>query len=274
MPVRKSKSRRSREARNWQGALMIGFVVLSLAGIAGSALYFVSQRRPIDAATNCPTDRLDHVTAVLIDLTDPISKTQQVALSNALTELRDKTPQYGRLDIYTITSAAGADRNPLFSLCNPGTGANIDSNLTGNRALADRIWKRDFGEKIDVALDQATRVTPMEASPLLEAVQFVAARTFGVPIVRDAGAKRLIVVSDLLHHSADLSLYRQTPQHSEFRRGQYYTRIKPQLQGASVELLVLFRETRRNAQQRPLQNFWEEHIREAGGRLELWKPLQ
>lgn len=268
--------RRSRKSNN-QTLIGVALIGIALLAIGGAGFWFMQKKleaRRIDQTTHCPTDHIDHITAVVIDLTDPISKTQSVALENALTTLKSAIPKYGKLDIYTITGATGADRDPAFSLCNPGSAADVSSELIGNRELASRIWQKEFGSKLDAVLQRALQVTPMEASPIFESIQFAAARSFGAELVRAAPEKRLVVVSDMLHHSAELSMYRQFVTHPEFRRTQYYTRIKPQLRGAAVDLYVLFRETRRNVQQKPWQDFWVAHFAEGDGRVDGWYPLQ
>jgi hypothetical protein len=271
MPPRKKKGD---GLASLMGIVMIGVFAVVVAG--GAGWYFMQRQaaRDVDPVTHCPKDRIDHVTAVVIDLTDLVSKTQAVAIENEMGKLRSSTPKYGRLDIYTILSAAGAARDPVFSLCNPGSGADVKSDLSGNRAMENRRFEEAFGARLDMILSEALKVTPTEASPIFEAIQFAAVRSFGGELVREAQSKRLVVISDMLHHSPEFSQYRPTPPHAEFRRSQYYARIKPQLRGATVDMYVIFRDTRRNVQQKPWQDFWVAHFQEGGGTVDGWYPLQ
>lgn len=280
--------RRSRGGRKKTGGtlgyLLSAFSILAIAGIVGGGIYFIANKRPVDSVTQCPTDHLDSIAAVVIDLTDPITKVQSLALENTLARLRDDLPKYGRLDLYTIVDATGTSRDPIFSMCNPGSGAQVADPLTGNKELADRLWKKRFGDKLAEAFDQATRVTPMEASPIFEAIHFAAVRSFGRPDSVGAKSKTLVIISDLIHNFRDVNMYRATPRFSEFRRTPYYLSVAPRLRevlpnntAIQVDIVahVIFRQTNRNVQTpNAFRDFWEDYVREAGGVFRVWNPVQ
>lgn len=258
------------------GVYILGaMAALGIIGLVGSGGYFMYNRRPIDPVTQCPTDHIDSIAAVVIDLTDPITKTQSIALENTLTDIRDGLPKFGRLDLYTIVDAAGSARDPIFSLCNPGSGAQVTDNLTGNKDLADRLWKRKFGDKLKESFDAASRVTPMEASPIFEAIHFAAVRSFGGHEAEAAPAKKLVVISDLIHNFRDVNMYKRVPTFNEFRRSSYYATVAPRLRGVELSAQVIYRETSRNVQfPNAFRDFWDDYVRDAGGTLVEWKRVQ
>lgn len=184
-------------------------VILGVFAAAGGYLYF--NKRSLDRETGCPTDHYDSITVALVDLTDPISPVQAAALSNALHAVRDAVPKFGRFEIYPLTSTRSSVIEPLFAGCSPGSGRDVDSRLYGNPELADRTWKKRFGEKVDGVVADLQRAAQQETSPLFEGVQSVAVTAFGKSLSEGARDKRVVIFSDMIHHTSDLSMYQGAP---------------------------------------------------------------
>jgi hypothetical protein len=262
---------RSNAVKTWVVAVLAS-AILGTFAVAGGYLYF--SKRPIDRVTGCPTDRYDSVTAVLVDLTDPVSPTQAAAIKNTLLKIRNDVPKYGRLEIYPLESTAKGVIQPLFAGCSPGSGRDVDSRIYGNPELADRLWRKQFADKVDGVLSSLLNMPEAETSPIFEAIQSVAVTAFGTPIAESAREKTLVVVSDMIQHTAELSLYRGAPPFERFKTTQYYLRVKPFLKGANVDVDLIVRETRREVQKPPLYKFWVDFIAASGGYLRDWKPMQ
>jgi hypothetical protein len=268
--------RRSRKSkRKAMTAIVVATVALVILGgfaTMGGYLYFT--QRPTDPQTGCPTDHIDSVTAVLVDLTDPISPTQGAALTNALTALRDAVPKYGRLEIYPLQATTQHTIQPLFSACNPGSSKDVDSRIYGNPELADRIWQKQFGQKLDAVISRLTSAEETDASPIFEGIQSVAVTAFGSPSAQGASDKKLVIVSDMIQHSGDLSMYKTVPKFETFKTSQYYMRVKPLLRGANVDIDLIVRETRKDVQKPELYKFWVSYLGASDGFLQNWEPMQ
>ena len=272
-------SRRPRHAGGQGGiplrAWIIGTAaVMILAVLGGTGVYLNFSKRSTDRATGCPTDRYDSVTIALVDLTDPINPTQAAALRNALLKIRNEVPKFGRLEIYPLKPTTMTTIEPLFGGCSPGSGREVDSRFYGNPELADRLWTKLFASNVNTVIGQLSSLSPQDNSPLLEAIQSVAVTAFGTPIAENAADKRIIVFSDMIHHTPQMSMYQGAPAFERFKKEQYYLRVKPTLRGANVDVYLIVRETRKNVQQPPLYKFWLEHAADAGGYLRKWEPLQ
>jgi hypothetical protein len=246
--------------------------ILGTFAVAGGYLYF--NKRPIDRTTGCPADHYDSVTAVLVDLTDPVTPTQAEALKNELTKVRNGIPKYGRLDIYPLESTAKSVIRPLFAGCSPGSGRDVDNGLYGNRELADRLWQKEFASKVDGVLGRLLDMPEAENSPIFEAIQSVAVTSFGTPIAENAREKTLVVISDMIQHTPELSMYQGAPSFNQFKMIQYYLRVKPFLKGANVDVDLIVRETRRDVQKPVLYKFWVDFFAASDGYLRDWKPMQ
>lgn len=269
-----SRRRRRRDKGRALGWIYGTVGAATIIAIAAAAIVMRFGARETDRATGCPKDRYDSVTVVLIDLTDPVNAVQAAALRNALLKIRNDVPRYGRLEIYPLNPTREKAIEPLFAGCSPGSGRDIDSSLYGNPELADRLWQKQFASKVDAVAADIRKLPTQDSSPLFEGLQSVAVTALGAPLAAPASDKRIIVISDMIHHTADLSMYQGAPAFERFKATQYYLRIKPMLRGANVDVLLIVRETRRNVQQPPLYRFWVEFAAASDGYLRNWEPLQ
>ena len=269
-PRRHSHLRKGKVA----GWIYGGIGAAVVAGIVATGILLNLGQRDTDRESGCPTDHFDSMTAVLVDLTDPITPTQAAALRNALLRIRNEIPKFGRLEIYPLEPTTTEVIKPLFAGCSPGSGRDVDNRYYGNPALADRIWHKRFADRVDAVAADIQKLEPQDSSPLFEGVQSVAVTAFGHPLAENAADKRLVIVSDMIHHTADLSMYQGAPTFAKLKNGQYYRRIKPSLRGAKLDVFLIVRETRKDVQQPPLYKFWVEFATAGDGFLRDWEPLQ
>lgn len=270
----RQRHRRARAGNGVKGWLLIGLAFLLLGGLVGTGVALKSGERTVDAASGCPTTGYDDATAVLIDLTDSITPVQAAALRNTLRKIRDEVPKYGRLDIYPLHATRFSALTTLFAACSPGNGREVDSRLYGNPELADRLWRERFAKEVDTVIAQLSDLVPQDSSPLFEGIQSVAVTSFGTPMGERVARKRFVIISDMLHHTSQFSMYRGAPDFRSFRQVQYYARTKPMLRGANVDVFLIVRDTRRDVQRPSLYKFWVEYLDSADGYLRNWEPLQ
>lgn len=246
--------------------VLVGIVVGSLMLRAGSTR--------IDKVNGCPTNGYDSITVVLVDLTDPVSPIQAAALRNALIDIRDSVPKYGRLEVYPLEPTTEHVIEPLFIACSPGNAKDVTSTLYGNPELADRIWHKKFANRLDGVVDRIRKLPDSQESPILEGIQSVSVTAFGDRLAEHAKDKRLIVISDMLHNTHDLSMYKTIPTFPAFKTTSYHARVWQSLRDVSVDVYIIARDTRHDVQKPPLYVFWVDYFEDAGGYLRSWKPLQ
>lgn len=268
---RRHRGSRSAVARGW---LLIGLALLLLANLVGVGVALKLEEKTLDRSSGCPTDGYSDATAVLIDLTDAITPVQAAALRNTLRKIRDDVPRYGRLEIYPLHPTENSALPALFAACSPGSGRDVDSRLYGNPELADKIWRERFATEVDAVIKQLEDAVPQESSPIFEGIQSVAVTSFGTPLGERVSRKRLVLISDMIHHTPQLSVYQGAPEVRTFRETPYYARTKPMLRGANVDVFLIVRDTRRDVQSPALYRFWVEYFQSAEGYLRNWEPLQ
>jgi hypothetical protein len=218
--------------------------VVLLGMLAGGGwLYFKGEQLhvPTDSQTLCPTDRpVAGLTVILLDASDAFSEGQLLQIKNALARVRDQMPRFGLLEMYTLS--AGDERlvKPVFHLCQPGTGADLNA-LYQNPQLAKERWEKGFKDKLDGELNQLLHAPDEATSPIFEAIQATAVRSFGDPAY-DEVPKRLIVISDLIQNvPGKQSQYKGLPSFEAFKTSPYFSQVRADLEKVQVDLYYLNR---------------------------------
>ena len=252
-PRRKDRKKRS----DLLGTIiMMGCAVVVIA-IGGAYFWYESQQTELDE-TFCPTSGPVSVTAVLIDRTDTLNAVQQDDVRQRLNGLRDSVPIHGLLAVYSVDSTEEGLLKPEFRLCNPGRGEEL-SKWVANPRLAQMRWEELFGHPLQEVFDSMVEGGSADSSPILESIQSVALSVFTGEKVKNAH-KELIVVSDMLQHTVELSHYRGENNFGRLRASNYYRRIHTNLDGAKVSILYIRRPTAKAAQSKEHVLFWKEYF--------------
>jgi len=258
-----SSDRLAASRQDWLGWVLIGGCVLLIGAAFGAAAWLQAGKRVVDPETLCPVDGPPPAHVVfLIDKTDPLTHRRVETLTAELHEARRSLGLGERLSVFLIHDRVEADFSPLFSRCSPGRGAQANE-LYENPRRIQRVFDQAFGEPVEQALAELVRATTAPRSPILEAIRLVAEW----PPFRDASRRRLVVVSDLLQNVESLSHYQPLPPFQELARGDYLSRVLPDLEAVEVSLQLIERPVGRRV--RSLQDtehaaFWDGYFMAAG----------
>jgi hypothetical protein len=278
---RQRKLRHSSAARRRRGNI-IGVVIAVccfcfLAALAGYVIWWGPKRLALDEFY-CPKDvPPTAVYAVLVDHSDAFTTIQQLAVRNRLDGLRAEVPKFGRLEIYRVVAEAEAvqDRDqiaPVFSLCNPGTGAELDE-LTGNPNLARKRWESGFDQPLQEVFQSLMTGGGAETSPIMESIQALALQAFARDGL-EATPKSLVIVSDMLHHTDKFSHYRSAPDFGQLKGTPYYRQLRSDLSGVKVTLLYLHRPEASGRQTPAHLRFWQAFFADQGAILAHFIPIE
>lgn len=249
-----------------------GLVALSLLGV-GAAFYIKSRSAavPTDPATLCPTERPPSgVTVILLDVSDKFSEPQRIQIQNHLGRLRDSIPRFGLVEVYTVDRLRRRVTEPVVHVCNPGTGADL-SRIYQNPELARKKWD-DFAAKLTSDIDRQMSAPALSTSPIFEAIQSAALRTFGNP-AHDGLPKQLVIVSDLLQHvPGELSMYSEVPDFESFEGTPYFSRVRADLDGVSVLVFYLARPQVAKQDRRHVA-FWDEYFDSQGASVQAVEKI-
>lgn len=239
----------------WRGA--IALMMTSVFGLFAAAA--MNQPPQLDAATGCRIDRQDPVhTIILVDQSDPFIETDHAWVRALVSDEARSLPKYGRLTLAVPNSALPHDPRTVVSVCSPGSSAAANP-LFQNPRMIEQAWRGRFEAPLIAAADEILLDTVAPSSPLLEAVFTLSARPDFQPHVP---ARRMILVSDLMQHSRDFSMYRTGTAYEPFEASALNA-MRPRLDG--VEMVA--RIVPRPEYDLPLvevRAFWERWLKEAG----------
>ena len=251
--------------REKQGAIVnIVAVVLAVCLVAGIYLSVASSRRDLDPVTLCPGDPVS-TTVLLVDVTDPLNVAQRQDFANQLVRLKNPIPRYGTLVVSKVDAPSSSLLSPVIVRCNPGS-ATDESDATGDPSGVQRLRDEKFDKPLDAAFERLATSSAADRSPILESMQSVALTEFQKPGA-ETRPRKLVVVSDLLQNTADLSFYRRLPDPASFTDEPGFRRTRTDLRGVSIELWMLERPDARETQPRALADLWDRIVTAQGGDL-------
>jgi hypothetical protein len=267
--ARPSRGRRTvtaeREARETRGAIIkIAAVVFVVGAFAALYLTVASKNRRLDPVTLCPADPAS-VTVLLVDVTDPMNAAQRQDFMNQLVRLKNSIPRYGQLIVTKVDATSGRLLAPVITRCNPGTAADV-SDATGNPAAVQKRWDEGFDKPLQAAFDALAVANGAEQSPILESIQSVNLTELQRP-GSESRPKKLVVVSDLLQNTPQISFYGRLPDAGEFVSSAAFRRVRTDLKSVDVELWMLERADASSTQPRALADLWDQIVTAQNGTL-------
>ena len=264
MPRQQSASDRRRQGEKWRAIrnILIGLSIISL--LAVFYVKTIMSQRDLDNVTLCPFEPVA-VTVLLVDVTDPLSLPQRQDFVNQLEALIQQIPRYGKIVIAKVDPIADSLLVPIITRCNPGSSNDV-SELNGNPGKLARMRHDQFVEPIRAAFDQLLVASGADRSPILESVQSINLTELQRG-TSDGASRRLIVASDLLQNTGEISFYKRLPPADELINSPAFRRVRTDLRQTDVELWMLQRNDSSSTQPRALPDLWGEIIESQGGRL-------
>ena len=254
-------------------ALISGLAIIAAIGIAAVVwIVSINPLKDVDVATFCRTKGDRSVTLVLVDATDPLTVAQDQRLKAQLMLLRDGLPRFDRIVLYAIDSTKpdGVGK-PLVDACNPGKASDIDELRETARIVQDK-YNKLFDTPFQKALKQIMAAQTQDRSPILEAIDAATNRTFGSLKPDPRLSKRIIIISDMLQNTNDLTFYSgQVPQFPEFNSSDAFRLHRPSLSGVSLVVWEINRPTRsiaeRSIRRSEIARFWSNYFKAEGAVL-------
>ena len=246
--------------------IALGVTVAVLVALAASALW---PRGEYDPKTLCPQDGDYSRTAVLIDATDSLSKTQVKTIREEIDTLRERLALHEWVGIFVLDEDNLVLPSPEVALCYPGDESTANP-LYENPRQIRRRFEREFRAPIKAAVERLAGLPSKPTSPILEMIRAVALdRNFD-----STKGRRLIVVSDLLQNVADYSHYRTSPDFEQWRDTPYAREfLQLSLLDVDVDILYLKRTDARSLQTRGHVAFWEDYFDAVGAVVHTLKPI-
>lgn len=255
---RQTSSRRRRDTDSFPWVIAVAFAVGVTAIVGGFGwLWFQANANRVELAGDlCRTTGPIEQTIVLVDATDPISPLTQKEILTRLSDQASAVPTNGRFELRTLEPGQSRT-NQIFSLCNPGSGSEIDG-LTGNPEAARRRWEENFDQPLQNAMQRVTTGSSGDTSPIMAALQQIAVDRLTSWAEREIPT-RIVVVSDMIENTPDFSMY--APEGADilaYSGSRAAAAYSVDLAGATVDLWFLRRDTTLSSVD--VMNFWAEWI--------------
>jgi hypothetical protein len=194
------------------GAILL-VAAVSLAGGGFYAMHALKQKR-FDPETLCPIEGTKAVTLILIDKTDPLTMAEQARIRSLTAAERDSAQRGDRITIKLLRQKDGTSETVLDTvadLCSPGADANP---LFENPKRTAARYRNAFVEPMEAALASVKDAGSAPASPIAQSVHTSVEGAAG----RDGQRLKLILISDLMEHTATASAYSGTLSEAALRR--------------------------------------------------------
>ena len=215
-----------------KGIVIIGVCAFFFVGLGGLAIYIQSTKVEIDEHTLCPTKDLPSGhTALLVDRTDPLAKKQTEWLFLKINQIKTNLAVHEKLSIVPITKGSGKFLNPIFSLCSPRQGTNVNPWYESQRLLQKK-FNEQFGLPLKKVLGALRKGENYDQSPIMETIQRLSERNDFSPALN---RRQLIIASDMLQNAGHISHYKKYSS-DFFFKSDYFNQIKANLNNADVKI--------------------------------------
>lgn len=264
--MRKKRLRKRADSKG-QIVFGVGLVVIAAFGF----LLFELNQSVVERneSTLCRKDGyVARETAIVIDATDNFSKTQAILVKKELDALLKSSVLDERITLYVLGEKIVEDTERL-SVCNPGDGSQ-KSELTSNKRRLREQWEESFYLRLSDEVDNLIGENRADWSPILEMLKLVSINTM---YDSEAAEKRIIFVSDMLHHTKEFSHYEKRPDYESFKETAYHLEQKPHLSDVDLTIFYIVRPRDINLQNRGHVRFWESLTTSNGGRISRVKTI-
>lgn len=242
----------------WYFAIAVCLAVIVGVGLVSQKLIAAGR---VDEKTLCHSGGATNITAVLLDLTDPLSVTQQSRLKTILAN------EVAEASIDTMVAIGLVSENPekwgaRFAKCKPKTGNNSNG-LYENPSILSERYATEFTDPIRETLQSMLTGESENRSPIMEALQSLISET--PHFTKARGVRKIIIVSDMLQNSGNLSLYRGQGW-DYFSRQKGSQRLAGNLSGVEVEIYRIPRVGRNVPSVEMTDDFWTRYFDKQGSR--------
>ena len=215
----------------------------------------------------CPENGPRQVTAIVVDTTDRVGPTSRADILGRLNDLVSDSQPDEMMLVYDTSWSLSEHLTPQLAVCNPGDPDAADP-LISSPELIRRKLEDDFERPLARLFEELVDADEATVSPLMETIQAISVTMLARQRYADV-PKRLVLISDLMQHSDNLSLYRHSLNYDVFAGTVGAEAVRTNLQDVLVSVLFVPRRAHsRLGNTLRLIEFWERWIDAQGGELE------
>lgn len=256
---------------------IIGIVLIVIALIIlimiGKMYATVTSERDLINKENFCSSELKESTVILIDHSDKLNAVQKASLQARLWDIAESMPKNSsQIRIFSVDKVKENLLVPELEICNPGSEKEI-SQLTENKKIVRKQYEEKFKQHLDEILNNILNQESVSQSPIIEAVQSVSVTSF-IGEKNKPVKKKLILVSDLLQHTTDFSVYNGVMDFESYKQTEHWRSTKSDLSDVEVEIFFLHRSEDAKLQTTKLRDFWIQFFESQGAKVTRFLPIE
>lgn len=262
MVLKKKKKQKALKTKLKAG-LIFACALILIGGVFALNATFEGERKKI-GQDFCRKDSVPEITAILIDHTDELTPIQQASLKTHLTDIAMSVKKNGMLQIYSVASIKKSVLRAEFSLCNPGDSEDLENKISRRASTVRSNYEDTFVKGLENELNKTMTASGATESPIMESIQSVLTTAF-TGEAKKAAKKKLIVVSDLLEHTSELSFFSSIPDFESYKKTTHWRNMKSDMGAVDVQLFLI---RRNKGQTNDLIPFWERFFESQGASVQ------
>jgi hypothetical protein len=241
---------------------LLAFVLLLVAAVIIGAMFVSLQliSNPL-GRDFCPSDGPSGVLVIGIDATDILSEAQRLDVTNRLETAISGIPTNWRVEVWNVAPTSGIATITGAAICKPEVNVSL---WTANPRKAQQRFTQ-FMKSVNQTLAEVLSQPASSESPILESVQAVGLRSFGAPEMAKVNERRLILVSDLVQNTRQISFTKSLIPYQAFRLSKTFDALRAPLAGAQIEILFLSRPNSSAAS--ALIGWWQQYFADTGASI-------
>jgi hypothetical protein len=243
---------------------VMGYIIISACFILFCVLIILSialKGEAYNSETFCLLDKESPHTIILIDKTDSLNKNHERFVLDYINKVKNRLEVYEKLSVFVLTADSCIVPEPIFLKCNPGTGEGANE-LYQNPKKIKLKFDRFFSNPLWNVLEETLSDSTDDQSPILEMIRELSLRD---DFSRDVPKRTLIIISDMMHHTANYSHYKCGVDYSAFAKTPYFEEVVSSLQSVDVKIVYLLRTKLNKVQGRQHLVFWGNYFQAMGG---------
>jgi len=244
---------------------VIGYIIIGICLVTFGTLFISTlalKGEAYDSETFC-LDEVSAHTIIVLDKTDSLSINQQRFILNYINKEKDELRTFEKFSIFTLTENTYVNPDPVFSKCNPGTGKNANQLYQNPRKIQMR-FDEFFSKPLKKNMNNMLSDNTGSKSPIFEMIKELSLRDdFGENVKQ----RTLIIISDLMQHTAKCSHYKRRRTYEYFSKTSYAYEVATSLNSVNVKIVYLLRNNLRKTQGDDHLSFWEDYFEDMGAEV-------
>lgn len=238
---------------------LIGLIViLSVVAIFVSLL-------GIYAFVRLNPEKVSQYNVFIVDVTDKLSPQQKGELINNFETYINRSPKNSWHEFYQVGSVKDGLLEPLLKSKSEYSDLEPANYLTSSPIRQRMLWQENFVVPFKKRLEETFQSHESSESQILESIQSAAITSLKKYEAQKA-PRRIILVSDLMQNSDDLSFYSGIPTFDNLLKNKSYRRARTSLEGVQFQIWKLDSGISPSEQQQLLE-LWIKIINDQGAEM-------